>query len=198
MKRPKRDLTGKHIADWYILEFVGRRRGLAEYKAKCKCGEEKIIIGVDVERGKSKSCKACSVKTRYSNRNNKRIGKQSPSWKGYKDIPRAIFTKCKYGAQKRGLQFDLKIEDLQELWEKQNKKCAYSNRTLFFNNKSFSTSDKTKMFDFASLDRIDSTRGYVKGNIQWVTQAVNIAKNAYNDDVFLKLIQDIYKTRIKD
>lgn len=195
----KRDLTNKRFTDWFVLSFAERsNKGVIKYKVKCKCGYVGIVSGPDLERKKSKRCKSCAVKYRYSKKPNMLVGNKSPAWKGYKDIPRAIFTKCKYGAKKRNIVFEVTIEDLQEIWEKQKEKCIYSNRVLFFNNKSFSTKDKKdQMFDFASLDRRDSSKGYIKGNIQWVAQSVNLAKHAYSEEEFLKLIRDIYLNRLK-
>jgi hypothetical protein len=69
---------------------------------------------------------------------------------------------------------------------------------LTFNNKSFKVKQlKGEIFNFASLDRIDSNKGYIKNNIQWVVQAVNLAKQAYFHDQFLLLIKDIYEHTLK-
>jgi hypothetical protein len=37
----------------------------------------------------------------------------------------------------------------------------------------------------ASLDRIDSEKGYIPGNVQWVHPAVNFMKHAMAQDVFI-------------
>lgn len=37
-------------------------------------------------------------------------------------------------------------------------------------------SNPTKVNGNASLDRIDNTKGYVAGNIQWVHKAINLMK----------------------
>lgn len=38
-----------------------------------------------------------------------------------------------------------------------------------------------------SLDRIDSSRGYEVGNVQWVTKYVNWAKNDLSQEDFINL-----------
>ena len=38
----------------------------------------------------------------------------------------------------------------------------------------------------ASLDRIDSTKGYTKNNIQWVHKTINKMKNVLHDEEFIQ------------
>lgn len=49
-----------------------------------------------------------------------------------------------------------------------------------------------------SIDRIDSSRGYVEGNIQLVCHAVNLAKNSWPQDVFIDLCRKIVKKADKE
>jgi hypothetical protein len=39
----------------------------------------------------------------------------------------------------------------------------------------------------ASLDRKDSTLGYIKGNLQWVHKDVNMAKGLMTQESFIKM-----------
>lgn len=43
----------------------------------------------------------------------------------------------------------------------------------------------------ASLDRIDSTKGYVKGNVQFVCRAINLAKSTFSDADMKNFIDNI-------
>lgn len=43
----------------------------------------------------------------------------------------------------------------------------------------------------ASLDRIDSTKGYVEGNVRWIHKTVNIMRSNMTDDAFLSWVNDI-------
>lgn len=36
-----------------------------------------------------------------------------------------------------------------------------------------------------SLDRIDSTKGYIEGNVQWVHKSVNIMKSTLTQEQFI-------------
>ena len=204
MRKDKKWYEGKKFNWWTIVKHVNTKftkrgkisQAIQIYKIRCSCGFEKVSNISDIVYGRSTRCKSCSVKNRYKNEKNKQLGNKSPGWKGTKDIPRAMFTKVTYNAKKRGLKCDITIEDLQELWELQDGRCKYSNRALIFNNKSFKTKKSNKIYNFASLDRIDSSKGYIKGNIQWVCIAVNLAKQQFNENEFFDLISDIYKSSI--
>ena len=45
----------------------------------------------------------------------------------------------------------------------------------------------------ASLDRIDSAKGYIKGNIQFVSLIVQYAKNDWNGKVIFEFAQAVSK-----
>ena len=45
----------------------------------------------------------------------------------------------------------------------------------------------------ASLDRIDSSKGYVPGNIQWVHKDVNWMKGSFTQEYFVNICKKISK-----
>lgn len=77
---------------------------------------------------------------------------------------------------------------LKELWEQQKGFCAYTNILL----KLPEYKDTIKDFTVrASLDRIDSTKGYIKNNVQWISTSINFMKGTMNNEetkAFLKKI----------
>ena len=77
-------------------------------------------------------------------------------------------------AKSRGLDCDLTAKFLDELWHEQDGRCAYTNI-------------KFESVDLASIDRIDSGRGYLTDNVQWVLPEVNIIKRDLSHDRFLEL-----------
>ena len=64
------------------------------------------------------------------------------------------------------------------LFETQERRCALTNVELVM------TRDRKQ--NSASLDRIDSTKGYVKGNLQWVHRDVNRMKSDFPQEDFLE------------
>ena len=45
----------------------------------------------------------------------------------------------------------------------------------------------------ASLDRIDSSKGYIPGNVQWVHKKINMMKNRLPDSEFIALCAAVVK-----
>lgn len=85
-------------------------------------------------------------------------------------------------------EFDLIPENLYELWEIQNGLCAYSKVPL---------NNIANHLHTASLDRIDSKIGYIKGNIQLVCSAVNRMKQEFSEKDFLNFCELITNEKRK-
>lgn len=118
-------------------------------------------------------------------------GHNSPLWKGTKDIPRSYLCLVHQGALRRSrkIAFSIKIEDLQKQWDQQRGLCAYSGVPLHFG-------PTRKVPGTASLDRIDSAKGYEVGNIQWVHKDVNLAKQSLDEETFLSMVAAIADYRL--
>jgi hypothetical protein len=109
------------------------------------------------------------------------FGPNSPRWTGYKELPHSYWSQVKRGAEQRGLEFDLSIRDMYELFIQQNARCALSDIELYLGYKDTN----------ASLDRIDSQKGYTKDNIQWLHKDVNRIKSNFGEDRFLEICRAI-------
>jgi len=73
-----------------------------------------------------------------------------------------------------GREVDITLDDLVAKWKDQkNGKCAYTGIQL--QHPHYTT--RNNPIYTASLDRIDSSKGYTRDNIQFVSIAVNYAKN---------------------
>ena len=83
-----------------------------------------------------------------------------------------------------------------DLYLKQNKKCALTGLDICFgiygNDKLGGTRPQT-----ASLDRIDSTKGYLVGNVQWVHKDINNIKQDYSVDELIEYCDLIIKHKNK-
>jgi hypothetical protein len=103
-------------------------------------------------------------------------------YKQYREnSPRAFMAK-KLGNLRKGVkrtktvEYEIDLDFVMTVWDKQGGKCAisgYPMTTEFHNPYS------------ASIDRIDSNRGYTKDNIQLLCQTLNFAKNSFPNDVIL-------------
>lgn len=88
----------------------------------------------------------------------------------------------------RDKDFKLTLIDLKNIWEKQNAICPYSGVKLEL------VSNQNPIYS-ASLDRIDSTKGYTLDNIQFVSQAINYMKNTMSHEQTLLLCSLIAKNQ---
>jgi hypothetical protein len=102
------------------------------------------------------------------------------NWKGYGEIGASFWSRIKKSAEEREFCFQITIEDAWDLFIKQNKRCALSGVPL-----AFSPTSKYSLGN-ASLDRIDSSKGYMIKNVQWVHKDVNMMKQDWDDNGFIQ------------
>lgn len=159
-----------------ILYNPNARRKFEYGIFECDCGNSKNIHITNVVTGRIKSC-GCLQKSSIKS------GKDHFQWKGYGKISGKLLSKIKKGALIRNLEFSEEItcEFLWNLLKQQNFKCAISGQELFITNINIKSNYNI------SLDRIDSSIGYIKDNVQWVTKEINLMKQSLNQEYFIKL-----------
>lgn len=94
--------------------------------------------------------------------------------------------------RKRVKHYDITLEDLKIIWENQKGICPYSNiklRLKIHSDKALNTFSNP--FEFASLDRIDSNKGYTIDNIEFVSIGINFLKNNFTKEQTLLFINTI-------
>jgi hypothetical protein len=164
---------------------------IVEQLKKCRtCGVEKPLLGFNKDKtkkyGVGGECKICAKATAkkyyYANSESikKRVSCYSETYtpKFTRDIDARLKNLCTNAKQRKNKEFNITEKDLFDLWDKQDGKCAYSKLPM---------SAASNQLYTVSLDRIDSSIGYVVGNIQLVCAAVNKMKQEYTQDVFLTL-----------
>lgn len=93
------------------------------------------------------------------------------------------YYKSKISADLRGLKFDISIEDVWNMYIEQNGKCALSGLEIGWS--------EVGMIHTASIDRIDSSKGYIKENIQLVHKDVNFMKQRFSQKYFIEICKNI-------
>lgn len=173
---------GKKIGGITILKSLGLHNGRTRVLCHCgECSKEFKATFHNVYRGNYKSC-GCKRTA---------INSRSYKWKGHGEISGSYFIKLIKGAEDRNLIFQITIEQIWDLFLRQNRKCIFTGIELKF---PLSRSDTTQT---ASLDRINSSKGYVLDNVQWVHKDINIMKQSMNDEEFLDWIKIIYNHSCK-
>jgi hypothetical protein len=100
-----------------------------------------------------------------------------------------IYKDMYHNAEKRAkeLTIELTIEDIHYLYNKQNGLCAISG--LKMSHETYAFKDKEHIINRLniSIDRINSSLGYTKDNIQLVAAIVNRMKTDLPDNEFIKI-----------
>lgn len=121
-------------------------------------------------------CKGCRNKLPKANRDRG----------NHRGIRFAWFNKLRTNAETRGLEFDLTIDDLAELFIAQDGKCALTGWAIRL---PMRTNDTHR--SVMSVDRIDSSKGYTGSNIQLVCKDVNMMKQKYDQDYFVDVCKAV-------
>jgi hypothetical protein len=164
------------------LKLIKRIDSLGRWECECICGKLVIRNAHSISTGKHVS--SCGCKRHELSRN---AGKNSKTWTGYGDISGQFFASIKASAKLRKIPLNITIQDAWEQFLKQDRKCIYSGVELVFR-------QSVKLKDVeqtASLDRIDSSKPYEIGNIQWVHKIVNKMKYSFTEDYFLDLCNKV-------
>lgn len=58
---PREDLTGQRFGKLEVLGPAGSRSGRTAWRCRCDCGEETVVLGLNLRSGNTKSC-GCLVR----------------------------------------------------------------------------------------------------------------------------------------
>lgn len=89
--------------------------------------------------------------------------------------------------RKRFKNVDIDLQYLKDLWNEQNGICPYTGIHMMLP----TYNHNCDYFTVASLDRIDSSKGYVKGNIQYVVLPINFLKSTMSDLAVKRFLKQI-------
>lgn len=141
-----------------------RIRRQVVWECVCDCGKEVLAGATELQMGSKKSCGCLTA------------------WRGYGEISGSYWCHIRNMAKKRGIALLVTQEEAWGLFLQQDRKCAYTGLLL-----SFLHSFQYGRNQSASLDRIDSSKPYVIGNIQWVHRKINLMKGTLSHEKFIEL-----------
>lgn len=155
-------------------EFTNHKESVCE--CLCDCGKTIVLRGRLLLK-KEPACDAC---WRLPSNHDHKL------WQGYGEISSTVWKTIYKGRvrSKRILDFTVTIEEAWNLFLEQDKKCAISGLPIQFARSAKNSEDHPKT---ASLDRIDSSKGYISGNIQWVHKDVQKIKMDLSEIRFFEL-----------
>lgn len=168
-----------------IEELKNENLSGKRYICLCECGNTHEALSSHLRSGKITHC-GCN---RYK-------GEKHSQWGGsgeisgdfwYSHVIRSANGSKNGNRERRSKDINIDINYGWELFLKQNRRCALSGLELTFPKVS-----KDKSYT-ASLDRIDSSKGYIIGNVQWVHKHINMMKNKYDQNYFIEICKLITK-----
>jgi hypothetical protein len=162
--------VGKKFGKLTVIKYISNEH----WELKCDCGNQHVARIYPVIKGHTKSC-GCNSHSR---------GKNASNYKGYNNISGHFWSKIKCGAKRRQLEFNISKEYAWNILLQQNFRCTLSGIKLKLTDSAAELkADKESIT--ASIDRIDSSKGYVEGNIQWIHKKLNIMKLDMSQSEFI-------------
>lgn len=168
-------MIGKKFGLLTVLERAGSRYGQAHWLCRCECGGQVIAGGSNLRKKQTRSCGCLNLRITA-------------------DGIARILKKYQVGAERRKLSFDLSLERFTELIKKDCDYCgAVPNQTIRVGHR---LSKFHPSFKYNGIDRVDTSKGYIEGNVVPCCGACNRAKARLSCGEFLRLVEAIYKHKI--
>ena len=175
------DIKNKKFGKLTVLEYLFKNKnGYSVWKCLCDCGQFTTAQTRFLNNGSKVSC-GCQ---------RKQIGPLHPAWRGCGELSAYQFNHIKSQSKIRKLNFNLSLKYLWNLFLTQNRKCSISDEEISF-------SKSRRCLGTTSLDRIDSSKGYVKKNVQWLHVDVNYMKWKLSETRFFELISKIHRKNLR-
>ena len=179
-----KDLSGQPFGDWTVIELGPPKRygnkNHVRWLCECKCGVKHLLSSRGLISGSSKGCPKCAK--------GKNLKDKHVNWKGCGDISGSTWNKIKLSATRRNIPLEISLDFAWELYLKQDRKCALTGWLIEFAKNCYGDNHGETT---ASLDRINSSKGYVEGNVQWVHKDVNKIKTNLEQSRFIEICQAV-------
>lgn len=167
----------KHVGEKYgsllVKEIIGFKiTDRLQVYADCDCGNKNKIYKLTyILNGNTKSCGECLLFSAYLRMNK---------------IKKRIYGQYKHEANRRwrSLEFLISQEELIDLLTKPCRSCNEKPSLLRkYKSKYYKGNDSLLV---NTVDRIDSTKGYIKGNVMTLCYDCNIMKNSFDLETVAK------------
>lgn len=165
------------------VEKNSRGKTIYHYDCLCSCGNKVCVSRPNlITPDHTRSC-GCLKNRR---------GPANPGWQGAGKLSGYFWACIRHHAKRksRTLPFTIIKEDAWKKFQEQRGRCALTGWELSIEHSSSKASTRT-----ASLDRVDNTKGYILGNIQWVHKDVNKMKWNLTNARFIEVCRTVVKFR---
>lgn len=136
---------------------------------------------IEKENQKQNRCPKCVIHKIMADN-----GGVAINYTGTLNFAGATYSAWKASAKRRGYDWKITKKMVEEKFKRQKGRCALSGIKM---------EPHTKSPYRPSIDRINSSKNYEKGNFQFVCSMVNIMKNRFDEKTFVKMCKAIAKYR---
>lgn len=176
-----RDLTEQRFGYLTVLsQHSSTRKGnhtVIRWLCRCDCGTEKPVTSTDLIQGRSKTCngRTCLFALEVRQRN------RGPRCSSLEQVFRSYRLRAKH----KGNAFEITSEEFDEIAQQNCYYCCVppSNTSR--------RGPQSKRYVYNGIDRIDSSKGYVRGNMRPCCWICNRMKNTLSAVEFLAHIKQI-------
>jgi len=202
--------------DKVFTEYHKNKSGTNGYHNVCKdCrSNTRKNLNYEAQKEGTKYCSKCKLTLNISNFNKDKSNstglqtyckdcqtENTKKWASTEDgYLKKLYIDIVHNAKKRTkeLKVNITIDDIKELYEKQKGLCAISGikmtRDVYMVKGDNHIINKKNI----SVDRIDSTKGYEKDNIQLVGAIINRMKSDLTDKEFIDICKTVIDNTIKN
>lgn len=174
---PSRLKNKHHTCSRVCLGIFSSKLQSQKIKTECKFCKKEIFY--KQSHFKKIRNHTCSLQCNFSLMKLTRSGKQNSNFKNRTNEEKFFHKKClnlKLRSEHKNWEFNLDPNYLLNLYNKQKGLCGYTNFKMVLE-----TRRKSKTsYDVLSVDRIDSSKGYIKGNILFCLNCINKMKSDYD------------------
>lgn len=179
------DWSGRVVGGWKLVEKTSQRcdtyRREHLYRAICpSCNKESLRTVRSLKTLEKRLQKG----VKYRGCSNCFICQTASYTKHGRHVSSDYMRQIARSAKKRGIEFKITIEELDDLFDKQGHLCALSGIPIVLTRR---ISEQRNLPNTASLDRIDSSKGYEIDNVQWVSKNINLAKLKHTNEQFVEM-----------
>ncbi len=170
-KHAGKNLLGKKFGNLIVISKskIKDKGKCFRWKCQCICGNKTEFETYFLLSGKRTQCQKCS-----------RLDGAKHLYTGYKELSGGYISQLKKSAKIRSLKFAVSTKYLYDLFQQQHGLCALSGIQIVL-----SGMGPNKVYQTASVDRINSKKGYIKGNVQWVHKDINMMKQRFSQQYFI-------------
>lgn len=167
----------------HSIRFTNNGYYVRYWHCECDCGNHCIVDAPSLKDGTTKSC-GCLHKEFMQEMS-------KTKYKGYESLTGAHLSSIRATAHKRGIKVEITPEDMWKLFQEQKGLCVLSDVPIQFERpENYEVGDGYQERT-ASLDRIDSSKGYIEGNVQWVDKKINLMKGNKTDSEFIQICRKV-------